>query len=470
MTMPAMTKALLLAAALPMDIACNDPTSPPPPGPPTVASIAVAPSPGTLLVGSTAQLTATTKDSAGSVLTGRAVTWASSNPAVATVSATGLVTGVAVGSATIMATAEGKNGTAAVTVTVPPPVPVASVTVAPATVLVGVTVQLTATTKDAAGNVLTGRTVTWATSNPAVATVNSTGLATGVAAGQATITATSEGQSGTAAITVAVLTFATVSGGNDHTCGVTMGGAAYCWGNNGLGQLGNGTTTSSTTPVAVGGGLTFAAVSAGTGVTGFTCGLTPGGAAYCWGDNSSGELGTGTTTNSSTPLAVGGGFTFAAVSTGAYHSCGLTKNGAAYCWGYNDDGELGDGSYAQPSGTPVAVSGGFTFAAVSAGGFNACGITTSSALYCWGYNGAGELGIGSTTGPEVCYPDMPDYSEPCSTVPVPVSGGLKFAVVSVGDYYSCGMTTAGAADCWGGNFFSQLGPGHTTARTLPRKV
>ena len=462
--------------------------------------------------------------------------------------------------------------------TVPPSVPVASVTVAPATVLVGVTVQLTATTKDAAGNLLTGRTVTWATSKPGVATVNSTGLATGVAAGQATITATSEGQSGTAAITVAVLTFATVSGGNDHTCGVTMGGAAYCWGNNGLGQLGNGTTTSSTTPVAVGGGLTFAAVnastgsftcgltrggaaycwgakdqlgtgsreqssvpvavagghsfgglstghdhtcaltangtaycwgynefeqlgtgpaggpqfcddfpcstvpaavsgeltfaavSAGTGVTGFTCGLTPGGAAYCWGDNSSGELGTGTTTNSSTPLAVGGGFTFAAVSTGAYHSCGLTKNGAAYCWGYNDDGELGDGSYAQPSGTPVAVSGGFTFAAVSAGGFNACGITTSSALYCWGYNGVGELGIGSTTGPEVCYPDMPDYSEPCSTVPVPVSGGLKFAVVSVGDYYSCGMTTAGAAYCWGGNFYGQLGTGTTTSSTVPVKV
>src|SRR5713101_8036472 len=203
MTMPSMTKTLLLAAALLMGMACKDSTSPPAPaGPPAVASVTVAPSPGTLLVGSTAQLTATTKDSAGNVLTGRAVTWASSNPAVATVSATGLVTGVAVGSATIMATAEGKNGTAAVTVTVLPPVPVASVTVAPATVLVGVTVQLTGTTKAADGNVLTGRTLTWATSNPAVATVNSTGLATGVAAGQATITATSEGQSGTAAITV----------------------------------------------------------------------------------------------------------------------------------------------------------------------------------------------------------------------------------------------------------------------------
>src|SRR2546425_6459783 len=171
--------------------------------------------------------------------------------------------------------------------TVPPSVPVASVTVAPATVLVGVTVQLTATTKDAAGNLLTGRTVTWATSKPGVATVNSTGLATGVAAGQATITATSEGQSGTAAITVAVLTFATVSGGDDHTCGVTADGVAYCWGNNGLGQLGNGTTTNSAIPAAVGGGVTFAAVSAGAGPL---CGRTKSGGGDCLGGSEFGGV------------------------------------------------------------------------------------------------------------------------------------------------------------------------------------
>ena len=117
MTMPAMTKTLLLAAALLMDIACNDSTSPPPPGPPTVASIAVAPSPGTLLVGSTAQLTATTKDSAGSVLTGRAVTWASSNPAVATVSATGVITALSSGSVVVQATYSGVTG--ATTVDIP---------------------------------------------------------------------------------------------------------------------------------------------------------------------------------------------------------------------------------------------------------------------------------------------------------------------------------------------------------------
>jgi len=88
------------------------------------------------------------------------------------------------------------------------------------------------------------------------------------------------------------LTFAAVSAGSSHTCGVTPLGAAYCWGFNNLGQLGNGTTMDSATPVAISGGLTFAALSAGGGT--YTCGITTGAAAYCWGDNSSGQLGTGT--------------------------------------------------------------------------------------------------------------------------------------------------------------------------------
>src|SRR5947199_1335212 len=168
-----------------------------------VASVTVSPASASVQAGQTVQLTATPKDAKGNALTGRTVTWASSNTSVGTVNASGLVTGVVAGSTTITATSEGKSGTSAVTVTAAP-VPVASVTVSPATaaVFVGQTTQLTATPKDANGNTLTGRTITWASSPSSIAGVNGSGLAAGVAVGSATITATSEGKSGTSTITV----------------------------------------------------------------------------------------------------------------------------------------------------------------------------------------------------------------------------------------------------------------------------
>ena len=169
--------------------------------PAPVASVTLNPTSTTVLVGQTAQLSATTTDSAGNVLSGRTVTWVSSNASVATVSASGLVTGVGLGSATITATSEGQSNTASVTVT---NVPVASVSVtpAPATLQVGQTVQLTATPRDSNGNALSGRVVTWSSSTPSAATVSASGLVTGVAAGSATITAASEGKSGTASVAV----------------------------------------------------------------------------------------------------------------------------------------------------------------------------------------------------------------------------------------------------------------------------
>src|SRR5437899_441446 len=186
-----------------------------------VASVTVSPATGALTVGATSQLTATPTDANGTALTGRAVTWATSNAAVATVSASGLVTGVAAGSATLTATSEGQSGTSGLTVT---NVPVASVTVSPAaaTVTVGTTTQLTATPKDANGAALSGRAVTWATSNAAIATVSASGVVTGVAAGSATITATSEGQSGTSAITVTNVPVASVTV-SPTAAGVTVG-------------------------------------------------------------------------------------------------------------------------------------------------------------------------------------------------------------------------------------------------------
>src|SRR5438309_1456333 len=160
------------------------------------------------------------------------------------------------------------------------------------------------------------------------------------------------------------LTFAQVSAGADYACGVTTAGAAYCWGDGFYGQLGNGRGGGAAPWVAVAGGYTFAAVSAG-GF--FACGVTTAGLAYCWGNNVLGSLGNGTTTNSTTPVQVAGPLTFAAVSAGNRSACGVTAVGAfARCWGDNSYGQLGNGTTTN-STTPVAVSGGPTFAAVSAG-------------------------------------------------------------------------------------------------------
>ena len=168
-----------------------------------VASVDVTPATASVAVGQVVGLVATLRDANGNALSGRVVTWASSAAAVATVDSSGVVTGVAVGGAMISATSEGQSGAALVSVAAVP-APVASVAVSPATASVGVgqTVQLTATPKDASGNALSGRVVTWASNAPAVAAVNGSGLVTGVTAGAATITATSEGQSGSAAVTI----------------------------------------------------------------------------------------------------------------------------------------------------------------------------------------------------------------------------------------------------------------------------
>ena len=168
-----------------------------------VASVTISPASASVVVGLTAQLSATLRDANGNALTGRTITWSSTNTAVATVSGTGLVTGVAAGSGSVIATSEGKADTAAVTVT-SAALPVASVTISPASasVVAGLTAQLSATLRDANGNTLTGRTITWSSTNTAVATVSGTGLVTGVAAGSGSVIATSESKADTAAVTV----------------------------------------------------------------------------------------------------------------------------------------------------------------------------------------------------------------------------------------------------------------------------
>lgn len=174
------------------------------PSPAAVATLVVSISPASALVGQTAYATATMKDSSGNVLTGRAVTWQSSDSRVATVQATGDIQAVGAGNTMISATSGGVTNSSAFTVTAPAPLPVASVSVSPATanLQVGANTQLSAVTRDANNNVLAGRAVTWSSSDPSITAVSASGLVTAVAAGSATITALSEGQSGSSSITV----------------------------------------------------------------------------------------------------------------------------------------------------------------------------------------------------------------------------------------------------------------------------
>jgi uncharacterized protein YjdB len=212
-----------LAACLTVAAACSGSTEPPPP----VASVLVSPPSSSITVGQTVQLTATTRDAQGGNLTNRTVTWSSTNNGVATVSATGLVTAVTIGGpVTIVASSEGQDGSATVTV-IPPPV--ATVTVSPASPSLTpfAVVQLSATTRDASGAILTGRTVNWSSSNNAVATVSGSGLVTGVLVGApVTITATSEGQTGSVTVSVVdpIVTSVSIS---PATTSVSIGGTTF---------------------------------------------------------------------------------------------------------------------------------------------------------------------------------------------------------------------------------------------------
>ena len=474
--MALITRKSLLSVGLLLTVACNEPTAAP-----AIVSVTVTPSGDTILVARAVQLMATTRDVRGNTLTGHSVTWTSSNSTVATVSVSGLVTGVSAGGpVTVTATSECKSGTAAIAV-----IPAPTVSVYPNTIatVVGGSVFFEALL-DSAGKVeVLNGPVTWASTNPAVATARDTldesvpqGFVTGVSTGSAMITATTRLGPATATISVAQVTFAALSSGGDHSCGLTTTGTAFCWGNDDYGALGASIAIDftrclfldvanvpcSAAPIGVTGGLGFAAISAGIDRDGgSTCALTASATAYCWGQNGLGELGNGTTDGDFhvVPTLVRGGLTFASISVGGPHACGLTTTGAVSCWGWNSGGQLGSGDTVSHA-TPTPVVGGLTFAAISAGNLYTCALASNGTAYCWGWNswpsmGHGWLGTGDTVN---------------RVAPTPVMGGLTFAAISAGGRHTCALTTNGAAYCWGFNAAGQLGTGDDVTQTIPTPV
>jgi alpha-tubulin suppressor-like RCC1 family protein len=182
--------------------------------------------------------------------------------------------------------------------------------------------------------------------------------------------------------------------GGYHSCALTAAGIAYCWGQNFVGQVGDGTTVHQPLPVSVADGHTFSTLSAGL-ANQVTCGVVAAGQAYCWGWNIEGQLGNGTFTDQSVPAIVAGGLAFAGVSTGAAHTCGWTANNA-YCWGRNPTGQLGTGG-TTPSGVPLPVANSDGFRDLTAGGDHTCARDRFGAAFCWGANAGGQLGDGTNT-------------------------------------------------------------------------
>jgi alpha-tubulin suppressor-like RCC1 family protein len=257
-----------------------------------------------------------------------------------------------------------------------------------------------------------------------------------------------------------------ISAGVTHTCAVSAAGGAECWGRNASGELGNGNTTQSNSPVSVTGlSSGVQSISAGGDQSGglgaehgFTCALLVGGAVTCWGHNGSGQLGNGSTIDSSIPIEVSGlGSGVLAIAAGSYHACALLAAGGARCWGKNNSGQLGNNSNANSS-IPVEVSTlGSGVQSISAGDGHSCALLTGGGVKCWGYNFFGQLGNNSTTN---------------TKIPVDVSGlGTDIKAISAGGNHTCALTLAlGAAKCWGYNFFGQVGNNSTTNSNVPVDV
>lgn len=501
---------------------------------PGVSEVRITSEVSALLVGASVQLTVEIRDDRGEVISQPSVSWKSSDATVLSVSSSALATGIKPGTATITATSGGKSGTLVIQVS---QVPVAHVIVTPAldTVIAGLSVQLSAALASATDQVLTGRPVTWASSDTTIATVNGAGLVHGVKGGEVTISARSEGVTGTAGVTVIGVASISVTPSLDtlrlgqqrqltvelrDSVGALMTGIPVTWSssNSGIARVAStgvvysesigevtitaraadavGTMTMVVTPVPVtsialqpqsiilvvgdtvhfrvalydstGAELTdrvpattvspsgiltatgFEVVAQGLGDAvymvdagsaqasadvrvaevsyvsvdagvGQSCALNPDHVAFCWG------TGNGAVFQGILPSSVPGNPVFDSLSTGYYFSCGLAAN-AVSCWGVNP-------ITFDTNPAPQAVPGAPPFVSIRVGDDFACGLASDGSAHCWGRNWAGQLGDGSTA---------------ASSSPTTVAGGHTFVEIGTGRLGACGLESDGKVYCWGG--------------------
>jgi alpha-tubulin suppressor-like RCC1 family protein len=264
-----------------------------------------------------------------------------------------------------------------------------------------------------------------------------------------------------------------VSQGNlaSHECAIKFSGQLYCWGSNNFGQIGDGTLNDRSTPTLIDSGVSYVFVAVGAT---HTCGITsasavPANTLKCWGKNSAGQLGDGTTTNQLSPVIIDIGVAYAQVVTGHSHSCALTAASATpanaiKCWGNNSSGQVGDTTMIQKL-LPTTVDVGVNYALITAGAYHTCGVTTAAnlpgkALKCWGFNASGQIG---------------DGTQSSTSTPLIIDSGVTYASVSGGLYHTCGITSStapipNALKCWGDNSYYELGDGTQSLRLLPTAI
>ena len=247
---------------------------------------------------------------------------------------------------------------------------------------------------------------------------------------------------------------------NAHMCALLDNGSVACWGWGTSGQMGNGGTSTSTTPTptsSLGTGRTAVGISAGAY---HTCALLDNGAVSCWGKGSSGQLGHGGTSDKTTPTltsSLGTGRTAVSLSSGMYHTCALLDNGSVSCWGEGTSGKLGSGGSSQQNSPTLTSSLGVgrTATAISAGGYHTCALLDNGAVSCWGLNNYGQLGNGGTS------------SKTTPTLTSSLGAGRTAVAISSGNYHTCAILDNGALSCWGFGNKGQLGNGGTSDKYTP---
>lgn len=280
----------------------------------------------------------------------------------------------------------------------------------------------------------------------------------------------------TSTLTSRGVRFASFSIDANNTCGLSIEGYPYCWGDNGAGQLtilGVPAGQNAPTPQPIAGDNDFTSISLAN-VGG--CGLRTDGSAVCWGSNVYGANGNGTTSlQLAAPAPVVGNLTFVEVQRGPGTTCGATKSGQAYCWGGGGMGQLGSlAVYQLTSSRPALVDGGLTLHSFALGTLHSCALDPAGQAYCWGSDWNGRLGV--TAGSRACTISVITSTgttttpTTCSPTPVAVSTTARFATLAATSDATCGLTATGDTYCWGSNDFGELGTGGFTSNTVPAQV